>query len=118
MFRFDPFYPDFARCDFESVPMDCWRISRSHRLRGARTFGTTFSSGFEKKDVSFAISFSRMQPQQDAAAISLRSRRVAALKPCVLKKVATVFREERSVLGESNQSAVTTTLPSSSSTRS
>src|SRR5437879_9357460 len=59
--------------------MDCWRISRSHRLRGACTFGATFPFGFEKEDVSFAISFSRMQPQQSAAAVPLRSRCVAAL---------------------------------------
>src|SRR2546423_15083335 len=65
--------------------MDCWRISRSHRLRGAGAFGATFSFGFEKKDVSFAISFSRLQPQQNAGPVSLRSRCVAALSLSVCR---------------------------------
>src|SRR5438477_11243222 len=71
--------------------MDCWRISRSHWLRCAGAFGTTFLFGFEEKDVSFAISFSRLQPQQNAGIVPLRSGCVAALRATHSK----IFRDRR-----------------------
>src|SRR6266478_9973614 len=75
--------------------MDCWRISRSHRLRGARTFGTTFSFGPEKENVSSAFSFSRLQHRQSAGAIPLGCRCIATLSVCVLRPTSLCKSELR-----------------------
>src|SRR5436305_5620825 len=61
------------------MPVDRWRVSRSHRLRSARTVSTAISARSEKENVSSALSLSRLQHEHRAAIFPFRRGRVAAL---------------------------------------